>query len=297
MIVTLFDFETNGTYFSSSVLEAMFIKIEIDAGNITEIDRFHRFYLLNDGEDFDFQAYGVHGLTIEKIKELRNNASYAKTWNEDKQSEDFQSFIKDTDLLVAHNIDFDSKFLPNITTDRFCTMKDTKQIIKALNVKGKVKNPSLKEACEFYGIDFDTTKAHGAEYDTEKLTELFINIYKSGDISIFKELSVKKDHVIIKTKAGLRQKYVKEKSINIDGISFVFTDAPIEGFKVSILRVYEKKTGNLFYAFPGFNLKNLDNKATKKIEEVLRGMVTDDVRKKIASSDLKVTSQPNLFDF
>jgi len=51
-------------------------------------------------------------------------------------------------------------------------MKENKQIVKALNKNGRIKNPKLDETCVYYGIDFDPEAYHSATYDVSKTFEI-----------------------------------------------------------------------------------------------------------------------------
>jgi len=267
MKIILFDFETNGIDSESSVLEAAFIKIDLDQnGEIIKKDILHRYYLPNIGEAFDLSAYKTHGLSIKKIKEKRNCCSYSESFKDDQMSNDYLSFFKDVELLVAHNIDFDSQFLKySDEFEWFCTMKDMKNVIKALNVNGKIKNPSLQEFCEYYNLKFDTTKAHGALYDTEMLTKGFISAFKNQDIFIFKKEKIENEKSIIRNKFNFRQTTVKEILFEIEDNWFVLSDKSLYS-NSSFLRVYDKKTGNLFMAFPEYKLKDVLNNNEKILE-------------------------------
>lgn len=83
------------------------------------------------------------------------------------------------DLLVAHNMDFDFPFVyqelelahfdpADILPDEFvCTMEEG----RATTAMGKL--PSLKELCWSFGVEYDDTEAHAADYDTDVLAEAF----------------------------------------------------------------------------------------------------------------------------
>ena len=82
--------------------------------------------------------------------------------------------------LVAHNTNFDIKFLPNQIIDKincneystFCTMKNNTKFV-AIQKGNGYKDPKLYEACNAYDIEFDNSKAHASDYDTLKCYELF----------------------------------------------------------------------------------------------------------------------------
>lgn len=304
MIVVLFDFETNGTESSDSVLEAMFNKIEFDNnGNVINRTSSHRYYLLKEGETYNFGAYAAHGLLIEDIIKLRGDCSYPKTFNEDM---DYTlNFLADSDLLVAHNIDFDCKFLPDMPLKaKFCTMKDMKAEIQAKDINGKIKNPTLAEACSYFGLDFDTDQAHGAKYDTDMLTSLFEAIVNSGKSPFFKgPRKPSSGKIFIRSKLGDKISEVKENLFEVDGFWFALSDSNL-GHSTGSLQVYEKRSGNLFYVELGMNLKTFlsDIQHGKvlyaKISAIISEIGADNLKLQIDQyiKDAGETSTRSLFD-
>ena len=81
----------------------------------------------------------------------------------------------DVNNIVAHNTNFDLKFLPsevkakiqNQEYSTFCTMQQNRDITP------NNKAPKLIEACNIYNIDFDESDAHSSDYDTLKCFEVF----------------------------------------------------------------------------------------------------------------------------
>ena len=298
----MFDFETNGINPDSSVLEAAFIKIKINlqTKEIEDSKILHRFYFPKQKEVFDYSAYSIHNISLDKIKKEREKQKYALYFNEDK---DATSFIEDADIMVAHNIDFDYQFLPkNFYSEKICTMKGTKNIIKALNISGRIKNPTLKELSTFLNIPFEDTAAHGALYDTQILKKCFIEALKRNLIEDFIQLPHKDKFSILRTKNSTKQKYVKDDSFYIENYSFLLSDVGVLPSSKSFLRIYENKTGNLFMAFPEFMKKEIleDNVKFKYIEaEILDIIKKQNSVKKINNFVDKngSSSQLNLFDF
>lgn len=278
MIVSLFDFETNGTEDSSSVLEAMFNKITFNKdGKVISRTSSHRYYLLNEGEAYNFGAYTAHGLLIDDIIRLRGeDCPYPETFKDDLAYT--MDFLENSDLLVAHNIDFDYKFLPDMPLKaRFCTMKDMKLEIQAKDINGKLKNPTLAEACSHFGLKFDTDQAHGAKYDTDMLTSLFESIVKEGKSPFFKGNRRPSDgKIFLRSKLGNKIIETKENILEVDGFLFALSDSNL-GNSTGALNVYEKRTGNLFFAIPNMNLKTLlaDRPRVKELELELYGIISE----------------------
>lgn len=144
----ILDFETNG-FFGSSVLS---ISVRKNDGQTMS-----RYYY--PVEAYNEKAIAINGLTEEVITEKRNEATYPKYFNEDLE---VISLFEDVKTLVAHNIEFDYSFLPSAVKEMdleiFCTMKSQTHKFH--------KNMSLKDTAEFYEIEFDSSLAHGSDYDT-----------------------------------------------------------------------------------------------------------------------------------
>ncbi len=166
----ILDFETN-TLSPYDVIEAAAVRVEIVDNEFQVIDKFHRYYLSR--YPVNYYSYQVHRLTPELILEHRNKSKkkYASYFKED---EDFINFCKGAKTLVAHNISFELKRIEGLVEfeKHFCTMKENKHIVKALNKNGNIKNPKLDETCIYYGIDFDEESYHSATYDVSKCFEI-----------------------------------------------------------------------------------------------------------------------------
>ena len=162
------DFETNSSHVHDVIEVAAFRVKKIDASYVV-VDTFHRYY--RSDYEVNPHALAVHKLSPERIERLRGDADYAQYFEEDNA---FIDFCKGTKTLVAHNISFELRHLGTLVTfeKHFCTMKENKKIVKALNTKGNIKNPKLVETCAFYNIDFDDEKYHSAIYDVTKTLEI-----------------------------------------------------------------------------------------------------------------------------
>lgn len=84
--------------------------------------------------------------------------------------------LKAADLLVAHNMEFDSGFVahqllksgfevPN--PEVFCTMEEGRSTTPMGNV------PNLGALCWAFDVDYDPSVAHAADYDIDKTMECF----------------------------------------------------------------------------------------------------------------------------
>lgn len=106
------------------------------------------------------------------------------------------------DLLIAHNVEFDTKvvasalwrhLLTETTFDNieenheiiatpvnfwlslptYCTMKESKEIVRATNKKGALKYPKLTEAYEFF-FNRPLNRAHSANADAVAVLEIYL---------------------------------------------------------------------------------------------------------------------------
>lgn len=186
--IIVLDLETNGFSKSGrsmaneekrSVLSVAALKYSIDEQyNLTESDRFVRYYFSKEKEDA--QAIMVNGLTKEKIEKLRGeDCSYPKYFFEDFEA--FKLFCSDTTHYVIFNADFDMRFISiaekqaNKPWKIFDAMKTNTNIVRTewLEYKKGWKWPTLKETIEFYGIPASTSELHAADYDAEMTAKIF----------------------------------------------------------------------------------------------------------------------------
>jgi DNA polymerase III epsilon subunit-like protein len=159
--LVVFDLETNGLSHNSSVVSCAALKYRISQGDgrLREEGRFLRYYFTREAPNP--HAVRVHGLTTAEIARLRGDADYPRLFAEDT---DFPAFCAEVPLFVAHNVDFDSAFVPFIhTRNRFCTMKS--------NARGKW--PKLHEAARRYGVPVDPVRLHDSLYDAELAAAIF----------------------------------------------------------------------------------------------------------------------------
>jgi len=166
----ILDFETNSTN-EHDVIEVAAAKVEYIKKEYVVKEMFHRYYLSR----FPVNPYSfeVHKISPEMVLQYRkekklNHSVYFK------EDLDFVKFCKNTDTLIAHNISFELRHLNKLVSFKhhFCTMKENKHIVKALNKNGKIKNPKLNETCRFYNINFDENLYHSATYDVSKTYEI-----------------------------------------------------------------------------------------------------------------------------
>lgn len=171
--IIIFDVETNGLYAGCSVLSCSAIKYEIDPDTyeMTEIDRFNRYYY--PVEEYDPQAIAVNRLTREMITEKRVDCTYPDHFGMDST---FETFCSDTERFIAHSISFDTQFIPFIGgKKKFCTMMTNMNIVAVefLGWKNEWKWPKLSETAIHYGCPLNESDLHNSMYDTEITSYIF----------------------------------------------------------------------------------------------------------------------------
>jgi DNA polymerase III epsilon subunit-like protein len=168
--VVVFDTETNGLTAAHSVLSLSAIKYEVkpvDCG-LVEVARFDRYY--HPKERLDPKAVAVNHLSSREIDTQRGSAGYPRHFCDDN---DADSFFADADIVVAHNIRFDSCFVGCVADKKkFCTMKAATEIMSR-NMAYQVKYPKLHEAAAFFEIACDKDALHRGMYDCEIAAQIF----------------------------------------------------------------------------------------------------------------------------
>ena len=91
------------------------------------------------------------------------------------------------DLIIGHNVIFDIKILAAalyradmlgslealLSKDTYCTMQESKSIVQAKTANGRLKNPKLTEAYEFF-FDRPLDSAHSANADVIATLEIYL---------------------------------------------------------------------------------------------------------------------------
>ena len=128
---------------------------------------FHRY--LNPERDMPGEAFGVHGLSEEFLRQQRLFAEIA---------EEFLSFIGD-DPLIAHNAEFDLGFL-NAELRRVdrSPLPSSRAIdtVKLARRKFPGAPASLDALCRRFGVDLSGRQKHGALLDSTLLAEVYLEL-------------------------------------------------------------------------------------------------------------------------
>ena len=148
-----------------------------------------------NGREINYHAEKIHGISVDKADE--------EGVTEVDAAEEFGLLLRQADLIVCHNFDFDWAFVYQLlerTIDdvsdearsafyldvpHFCTMKDkaVKQFVQAKNVKGNLKWPKLIELHEkLFNKGFDG--AHDAFADITATKDCFFALVDRGIIKI-----------------------------------------------------------------------------------------------------------------
>lgn len=113
------------------------------------------------------QAQAVHGIAYSDLIGMPKFVDVAET---------IYDLMQGAELLIAHNFEFDGKFLAAElnqaigrvpTSASFCTMENSRWAC----FDGKM--PKLSEVCFALGVNYDHSKAHAADYDVEVMMQCF----------------------------------------------------------------------------------------------------------------------------
>ena len=125
---------------------------------------------INPERDVPAEAAAVHGLTLDKLKD---EPTFGEVVG------DFMDFIGEDAKLIAHNAEFDMKFI-NAEIGTYGYPKvDPKRVIDTLVIARK-KFPgspaNLDALCRRFYIDNTSRTLHGALLDSELLAEVYLEL-------------------------------------------------------------------------------------------------------------------------
>lgn len=168
------DTETTGLKPDSGdrIIELCAIQIDLTMNKMTAAyeQRFHP-----EGQRMDPKAEAVHGISMSEL-------TGCPTFQD--QLPLIQPLLDSSDIVVAHNLDFDVPFLftelertggrfpPGLRG--FCTMENGRWACP------DGKNPKLSELAWSLGIDYDPSKAHAAKYDVQVMLKALLKGIKAG---------------------------------------------------------------------------------------------------------------------
>ncbi|WP_151708850.1 3'-5' exonuclease [Acinetobacter brisouii] len=175
MIITCLDTETTGLSQEDGdkIIEIALLSYDLGARKLTDryVQRF------NPNRAISAEAQAVHGISL-------NDLVGCPTWED--EAHEVHRRIQGSQLLVAHNFGFDGPFIageiarlglavPQVPS--FCTMENGRWA----TFDGKL--PKLQELCFCLGVQYDTSAAHAADYDTEVMAEC---LFRGIDRGVFK---------------------------------------------------------------------------------------------------------------
>lgn len=151
--------ETSGLNQSEGhrIIEVAAIQVEIVGDKLVPRAKFVQ--RINPQRSIDPDAQAVHGIDISELTGM-------PTW--DVVAPTLMPMLSSSQILIAHNLDFDGPFLGGEllrigitppTCQTFCTMANARWA----TATGKF--PKLQELCFAVGIPYDEALAHGALYD------------------------------------------------------------------------------------------------------------------------------------
>lgn len=186
----------------------------VELVNKVKTGKFFHCYI-NPRRDVPFEAFKVHGISTEFLKD--------KPFF-DHIADKFLEFIKD-DILVIHNASFDLKFLNHELKIINRPIIDSKRVSDSLLI-ARNKFPgsanSLDALCKRFAIDLTKRQKHGALVDSELLCDVYIELMGGAQTNFFS------------TENNLHQQQTKENIENNNHQDFLtnFNNKKITDFKL-----------------------------------------------------------------
>ena len=148
---------------------------------------------INPEREVPEDAYKVHGLNLEFLKDYPTFRDIAKEWID---------FVGDDGILVAHNASFDMSFInhelqgcgyPVYEWDRVI---DTLEIARQKFPHSKV---NLDALCKRFGVDNTSRTLHGALLDAQLLAEVYLELLGGQEPSMQLGENAHRDSAVAKT--------------------------------------------------------------------------------------------------
>lgn len=136
----------------------------------------HFHVYLNPERDMPEEAYRVHGLSTEFLRDKPRFAA---------EAQNFLDFVEDA-TLVIHNAPFDMGFL-NAELERAGKPSLRNEVIDTVMVARQVHpgaRVSLDSLCKHYGIDNSRRTLHGALLDSEILAEVYLELIGGRQVAL-----------------------------------------------------------------------------------------------------------------
>lgn len=180
MLICVIDLETTGLDATkgAKIIEIAMLTYDMESRALVDsyVQRF------NPERAIDPKAQAVHGICFEDLIECPKFA---------EKVDEVVSRLKKADYILAHNLGFDAPFvgveivaageeIPELSG--ICSMSEARWACP----DGKL--PRLGELCFALGVEYDVSKAHGAEYDVEVTAECFFRGFDRGFYELPKPL-------------------------------------------------------------------------------------------------------------
>ena len=195
--IVAFDLETNGfkeTEHSVLSISALKLLVDIEKSTMEKIGEFERYYYRQPGEQENFGATKVNGLSDDVIEKKRESVGgtegrHPLYFKEDEKT--FEEFLTDCDILISHNTGFDLRFLTNPPNKTWCSMTNApiklRQYLGAAIGKNE-KFPKLNELASYLNVPWDNENLHGSTYDTLILGRCLYRLLQRQDTEFIKVL-------------------------------------------------------------------------------------------------------------
>lgn len=128
---------------------------------------FHRY--INPQREVPEEAFKVHGLSYDKLKEYPTFAEQVDEWIE---------FVGDA-ILIAHNAPFDMKFINFEQKELGRITYGNERVIDTLEIARKLfpgQRNSLDALCKRFNVDNSARTLHGALLDADLLAKVYLEL-------------------------------------------------------------------------------------------------------------------------
>lgn len=170
-----FDTETTGLYADNGdrIIEIGAVEL---VNHIPTGREYH--VLINPERDVPIEAVKIHGIDNDVLKDKPVFKQIAQEWID---------FVGEDSLLVAHNAEFDIKFI-NMELERCGLPKyDFDRVVDTLAIAKKQfpkLHNSLNDLCKRFGIDNSSRTLHGALIDSQLLAKVYLQLMGGNEPSI-----------------------------------------------------------------------------------------------------------------
>ena len=171
----LVDTETTGISAEDKVCEMAYVEID-DAFNVVRSGN----SLINPGIPINYAASAVNGITDVMVKDAPTLEDYMLSEG---------SPLRGEVTLIAHNLDFDFRFLKAYTDDsvgKLCTLKCARVLYP------DAANHKQGTLAAMLGIQVAREKAHSADGDLDVLLQLLQHLCRDADTDLYGLLEVQR---------------------------------------------------------------------------------------------------------